>query len=200
MAGPAVLDGFANPVFDAQRTFRRVLDAFARPGIMVPVSAGLPAFPLPPAALAALLALIDIDTPLWIDPSIDGSLSSYLRFHTGARTSVDPQNATFAVLASPEGLRTLDWFACGTAMSPELSTTVIVAVEGFDGDLGAELDGPGFASPRTIAPSGFDDEIWQILTTNHASFPSGVDVLLACGSHLVGLPRSTSIRPLPRGS
>jgi alpha-D-ribose 1-methylphosphonate 5-triphosphate synthase subunit PhnH len=184
---------FADPVLDAQRVFRAILDAFAMPARPVELGVEVPDGPIPPAALGALLTLVDIDTLLWIDPLIDASVAKNLRFHTGVRTTDDPGLATFALLSSPDGLRDLQRFAAGSAMSPETSTTVIVVLAHIDGGTVVQLDGPGFDGPRQLSPGGFDPEIWRALADNHAAFPVGVDVLLACGSIVIGLPRSTSV-------
>ena len=69
MSATIELPGFANPVGDAQATFRAVLDAMARPGKLDRVGSGLVApAPLDSATAAVLLALIDNETPLWVDP------------------------------------------------------------------------------------------------------------------------------------
>jgi alpha-D-ribose 1-methylphosphonate 5-triphosphate synthase subunit PhnH len=185
---------FANSVLDAQKAFRAVLSAIALPGRPVDADIQLADSPIPSAALAALLSLADVDTTLWIDPSIDKSVGSSLRFQTGVELVGDRNSAMFVLLRSPVGLRDIKSFAAGTAMSPETSATIVVIVDRLVGGHTAELSGPGFDQPRKLAPSGFDMEVWEALATNHARFPIGVDVLLACGATLIGLPRSTSIR------
>ncbi len=62
------LPGFADPVGQAQASFRAVLEAMARPGTLVPAGQGLvPPAPLDPATGAVLLTLVDHDTLLWLD-------------------------------------------------------------------------------------------------------------------------------------
>ena len=68
MSATLTLPGFAEPVADAQTTFRAVLDAMARPGTIHQVGANLsPPAPLDPATAAVLLTLADNETPLWLD-------------------------------------------------------------------------------------------------------------------------------------
>ena len=68
MSATISLPGFANPVGEAQMTFRAVLDAMARPGTMHRAGPDLTApAPLDPATAAVLLTLVDNEAPLWID-------------------------------------------------------------------------------------------------------------------------------------
>ena len=59
-----LLPGFADPVGDAQKTFRAVLEAMARPGTIVvpPVVAAAPS-PLAPVTAAVQLSLAEHVTP-----------------------------------------------------------------------------------------------------------------------------------------
>lgn len=189
----AVLPGFANPGMDAQQVFRATLSALAEPGLPVDVTVGLPVMGMPSAALAVALALLDIDTPVWLSSSIDESTGAYLRFHSGVRFVSDPGLAAFALVASASELPRLGVFNMGTAMTPETSATVIVGVDDFANGTVATLEGPGLAVPRRLAPAGFDTDRWKELVINHQRFPAGVDLLLCSDRQVVGLPRSTRI-------
>ena len=69
-----LLPGFADPVLDAQRVFRGVMEALARPGSLQPL-ADLPEVPAPltPELAAIALALADADAPLWLDAPLAGA-------------------------------------------------------------------------------------------------------------------------------
>ena len=189
----AVLPGFANPGMDAQQVFRATLSALAEPGLPVDVTVDLPGLGVPRTAMAVALALLDIDTPLWLSPSIDETMRAYLRFHAGVRFVSDPKLAAFALVTTASELPKLAVFNVGTAVSPETSTTLIVGVDDFASGTVATLDGPGFAVPRRLAPAGFDTDRWSELVINHQRFPVGVDMLVCSDRQVVGLPRSTRI-------
>ena len=188
----AVLAGFADPVFDAQRTFRAVLTALAEPGRPVRLSIDVPLLDVAPAAVAVLLALADIDTPVWLGPSLDG-LHAYLRFHTGASVVDRCGDAVYGLATDIAELPPLSSFRPGTAISPETSATLLVGVSDFTSGVAATLRGPGLAAPVSLAPAGFDTSRWRELMANHDCFPRGVDLLLCSGDEIVGVPRSTRI-------
>ncbi len=189
----SVLPGFGDPVGDSQSTFRAVLAALAEPAIIRTIDAEVPNIGLPSASLAILLALADIDTPCWASEEVGAGVRDYLRFHTGVRFVDDPAIASLAVVASLATMAPLDAFAPGTAISPETSATVIVAVKDLTSGAKVLLDGPGFESPRELAPAGFDDARWDEVAANNLRFPAGVDLLIVTGNSVVGLPRSTRV-------
>ncbi len=187
--------GFADPVRDAQRTFRAALDALARPTIPVDVDAGLEVpGALTPAAGALVLALCDDSTPVWLDAELrsDEDVVGWIAFHTGAPITDDPSAAAFAVVAGPATMPALDAFALGTDEAPHTSTTLIVGLRTDAHAVPFVADGPGFPEPTGWdAPvgEGFAEE-WA---RNAASFPRGVDVVFAGEAQLVGLPRTTRL-------
>src|SRR6202011_4552509 len=92
-------DGFADPVPDAQRCFRAVLDAMAHPGRITRATGVTPPAPLSSAAGAVLLTLVDHETPLWLDP--DARVARrWIEFHCGAPIVSDPASCGFAVALS----------------------------------------------------------------------------------------------------
>ncbi|HZC95128.1 MAG TPA: phosphonate C-P lyase system protein PhnH [Bradyrhizobium sp.] len=186
---------FADPVFESQATFRSVLRAMASPGQIVDVGDSLAPPPLlGRAAAAALLTLADFETPLWIAPSFAGSgVGAYLEFHTGAPLAASPENAAFALADAAADAVEFIRFSQGTAEYPDRSTTLILQVRRLSPGAGLRLVGPGVrgASELNIAPLPADFLAqWQ---ANHASFPLGIDLILAAGSRLAALPRSVGV-------
>ena len=92
--------GFHDPQLDAQRVFRQLLQAMARPGQIVPIDR-LPEAPKPLSGGAAALALtlFDLDTPIWLDEALRATAGDYLAFHTGAPVTADVGEAAFVLVA-----------------------------------------------------------------------------------------------------
>ncbi len=71
-------------MLDSQACFRAVLDAMARPGtVHTPGTPAEPPAPLHRATAAALLTLVDVDTPLWLDDEA-AAAADWIAFHCGA--------------------------------------------------------------------------------------------------------------------
>ena len=181
--------GFADPVHDAQTSFRAILDAMSRPGRIARVT-GLTA-PSPPgiAACAALLTLVDHETPLWLDPAASPA-REWIEFHCGAPIVTDQQACVFALALS---LPDFDRLSAGTHESPETSTTVICNVKSFDAGNTYRLSGPGLREPASLTVSGLPPDFVTIWRRNHMLFPLGIDLILCAGDRLTALPRTVSI-------
>ena len=196
--------GFADPVHDAQATFRCAMRALAEPGTIRTLATAVePPAPLMPATAALLLALADYETPIWLDERLrgaagTGSAAGFLRFQTGATITEDRARAGFAVLASPAGLAPRHGFAEGTLEYPDRSTTLIIQVEALEADTPDEvrawtLTGPGIKGSRRLAVDPEPANFVEALLLNHELYPRGIDVFFVAGSRIAGLPRSTRI-------
>ena len=182
--------GFADPVLDAQASFRAILEAMSRPGRIQRIPARItPPAPLCPAATAALLSLADADTPLWLDAG--DAAAEWLRFHCGAPITQDIGAARFVLAcnAAPS-LAALD---IGTDEDPQLGATLILQVANLSADEGWRLIGPGIQHEHRLRVSGAPANFVTAWAANHALFPRGVDVLLCTGDSIAALPRSVMI-------
>lgn len=196
MPTTALAPGFADPVHDAQATFRAVMTALAEPGSIRPL-AGAPNAPaaLGPVMGAIVLALADHDTPVWRDAALAGAaIDGWLAFHTGAPVAATPEAAVFALIGRPAAMPAFDDFALGTDADPSLSATLVLAVEGFDDGPRFRLEGPGIETCRDLRIAGAPADLAARLAADRALFPRGVDLLLAGPTAVVGLPRTTRIR------
>jgi phosphonate C-P lyase system protein PhnH len=100
--------------------------------------------PLNSAATALALALVDLDTPLWLDPAAAGDeVRAFLRFHCGASLVDEPDRARFAVVVEASSMPPLNAFDAGPDEEPERSATLIVQVAALrTGPGAAAADGP----------------------------------------------------------
>ncbi len=198
MTGNAQLDvtlpGFADPVDQAQSTFRAVLDAMARPGTLLRAGEGLtPPAPLDPATAAVLLTLVDHDTPLWLDTDQGPALQAardWIAFHCGAGFTDVPARAAFALaLALPDFSR----LSPGTHEQPEIAATLILQVRSLHAGERYRLRGPGLRGAGSLTVHGLPDDFVAIWQRNRAGFPLGVDLVLCAGTTLAALPRSVTV-------
>ncbi len=190
----AIGTGFSDAIFDSQRVFRAALDVLSRPGTVgeIALSIDLPRG-LHVAAGATLLALLDQDTRLWLSPSVPPDVARYLRFHTSCEQAVELAQADFALIAHPGELPPLAAFAQGTADFPDRSTTIVLQVSSFMEGERYVLSGPGIAGRSVITVPGLDADFGAGWNARRRSLPCGVDLFLAAGNQLVGLPRTTRI-------
>ncbi|RKT21194.1 alpha-D-ribose 1-methylphosphonate 5-triphosphate synthase subunit PhnH [Paraburkholderia sp. RAU2J] len=182
--------GFADPVHDTQAVFRTLLDALSRPGTIGEVGNVLPDVRTARAAFAALLALCDYATPVWLAQP-DTALGSALRFHTGAPLVDEPGAAAFAYVHDASALPPIESFTLGTAESPEQAVTLLIRVEALTGGVPVVLSGPGILDTETISPVGLPEHFWRERAALAPLFPCGVDCYLVSGARLIGLPRTT---------
>ena len=190
MSAFVLTPGFADPVADAQATFRAVLDAMARPGRLHRVGQALePPPPLDRATAAVLLALTDHETPLWLDPGC-AAASDWLAFHCGTAIVTDPAHASFAVALTLPDLANLP---AGSHEVPEASATLLVQVRALGHGTAWRLTGPGLREPALLAIDGLPHDFARIWRDNHALFPRGIDLVLCAGEQLAALPRSVTV-------
>ncbi|MDX2158141.1 MAG: phosphonate C-P lyase system protein PhnH [Hyphomicrobiaceae bacterium] len=187
--GPA----FADPVIDAQLSFREILAALAEPGTMRRLKAEItPPDGLAPAATIALLVLADHETPVWLPPA-STEAARYLLFHTGAARAESPGCARFAIVDGSSEGPPLAAFDPGDDRYPDRSATVVVQCTALSGGAPVVLQGPGIRDRRRVSPTGLRAEFWSEVAANTTRYPLGIDLLLVSGRDIIGLPRSTRV-------
>jgi len=182
--------GFADPVFGAQAAFRAVMEAMARPGHVQRLAAPpeSPA-PLAPAAAAALLALVDSETPVWTDAPEEAR--AWIAFHTGAPLVESPAAAEFLLATGP--MPPLAGLRQGSDEAPQEGATLIAQVAGLRPGGGWRLAGPGIALHHHLFVTGLPADFvgqWRAMARG---FPRGVDLVLAAGAELAAFPRTLRI-------
>lgn len=191
----ALLDGgFGDPVHEAQRAFRAILDALANPGqvqdLPVPAVAHVH---LSGEFVSTLLTLTDHDTGIWLaDCYRSEPVRAFIGFHTGAPVVEAPDRAQFA-FTNVASLPRFDQFNLGSQEYPDRSTTIILELPSLSGGPDLTLSGPGIKTTITISPQGLPADFVAQWSGNRELFPRGVDLLLVSGGQVIGLPRSTRI-------
>ena len=185
---------FADPTFESQAAFRRIMRALSAPGTILACGEALaPPPPLARAAAATLLTLADFETPLWIAPSFPAAIGDYLAFHTGAPRAAAPDKAAFALVDLSVDALDLARFASGTAEYPDRSTTIVIQPSSFAIGPRLRLSGPGIKGESTLAVSPLPKDFVAQWAANRAGFPLGVDLIFVADDRLAALPRSTAI-------
>lgn len=183
-------------VFAAQSTFRKVMDAMARPGTIQTIEqlAAAPA-PLSPAAASIALTLFDHDTPIWLGAPFASSeaIASWLRFNTGCPIVGDQGQSAFALIGDLAVLPPLESFALGTPDYPDRSTTAVLQVASLMDGEALTLSGPGIRGTATLRAAGLPNDFVEQLSGNRVLFPLGVDLLLVAGQSIAALPRTTIV-------
>lgn len=187
--------GFENSVLDSQAIFRTVLNAFSYPGRVRNLApTPEPPEPLCAATAAFCLALADRDTPVWLDAKADGSaVRDFLRFHCGCPIVRAPEEASFAIIVDAAAAPRLSAFSIGDDSFPDRSATVVFQVTSLTAGQTVVATGPGIQNSRRLSIDGLPAWFWEDWTANHAAYPLGIDLLLASGSDVVGMPRSIRV-------
>jgi alpha-D-ribose 1-methylphosphonate 5-triphosphate synthase subunit PhnH len=180
--------------FASQAAFRALMDALARPGDIKTLRGADAPAPLAPASAALIKSLADFETPVWLDDTFAAApaVADWIRFHTGAPLTRDPQQAAFALVADAAALPDFAQFAQGSAEYPDRSTTLIVQITDFAGDA-FTLAGPGIKTMRTFAAEPLPADFAARLAANRDLFPRGIDLVLVAGDRIAALPRSVRI-------
>jgi alpha-D-ribose 1-methylphosphonate 5-triphosphate synthase subunit PhnH len=194
-ATQAIEPGFADPVDDANLVFRHVLDALAHPGEIVEIArpATIPAGRLGRAAIGLALALVDFETPVWLDETA-AAAGSHLRFHCNCPIVSQPDQATFVFVADAGLIPDLAGLPLGSDAYPDQGATMVIEVGGLAPEGALTLAGPGIDGTARLGVTGLADAFWDERADLAPLFPRGIDILLTSGDHLVALPRTTIVR------
>ncbi len=192
-SAPELRPGFGAPVADSQSVFRAVLAAMSEPGTVRTVAVELAApAPLHPATAAVCLALMDFETPVWLDAAAcTDAVRTWLRFHCGCSLVADPAAARFVVAADPVTLPPLEGFAAGSEAYPDEGATLVLQVGSFYGGMPVTVSGPGIPIERAFGPEDVTRDFWLQRRAFEDLFPQGLDLVFTSGVGVAAIPRST---------
>lgn len=181
--------GIPGEVLESQRVFRRLLEATARPGVLIA---------LPPASAepetAVLRALLDHEVSFGVVGGAEEEAEG-IRLTTGARGG-PARRADFVLVRGGDSGGEVAKMKRGTLWEPHLGATAIYAVGRLSarGPVTLALSGPGVEGSRTLGVDGLAASEVGCILESRADYPMGVDVYLVDGAGLVGaLPRSTRV-------
>jgi alpha-D-ribose 1-methylphosphonate 5-triphosphate synthase subunit PhnH len=187
--------GFVDPVFEAQSTFKLLMDCIARPGTIATLSApSAPPLPMGPGAGAIALTLCDHDTPVYLSPALmEAGVQGWLAFQTGSLLTEDRADAAFAFFEKGAALPAFSMFSTGSQEYPDRSTTVVAELPDLTGGAELTLSGPGIDGETIAAPQGLPPHFENMWRENAALYPRGIDLVLVSGADILCLPRTTAI-------
>ena len=194
----------------SQSTFRHLVNALARPGIVVPI--GEPGLydsrhdssidtPLSSSTQSLVDTLLDVETTFAVTSSKTEGHARLIRERTYARIAA-PEEADFLFLlrGGSSAEQFMESARIGTLEEPHRGATVVIEVDELapvekPGTLRHDLVGPGIAGLRSLwIAADFD---WCAPRNRKVvTYPLGLEVFLVdATNNLVGLPRTTRIQP-----
>ena len=192
-SGQTLKPGFSDPVSQSQLVFRHLLDAMARPGTIETIDLDIEGpESLDLAATTIALALVDFETPLYLDPALaNPAAETYLNFHCGTRIVPEAKDAAYAILdGTPEDHGA---FNTGTDEYPELGATLIIQVETILTGGTLTLTGPGIKDSAQLGLPDVPAAFWESRAKLQRYFPRGIDLVFVSGARMVALPRTTHV-------
>ncbi len=182
--------------FASQAAFRVLLDALARPGLVL----ALPGQATPPVTVVPL-ALADHTQAIAVvgpDPTVASDVADALVRATGASVARDNGKADIVVVLRDPEPPLVRALRRGSALQPELGARLAITAGRLCADGPAEvvltLTGPGVAATRRLGIDGVAAEVFAALAEVNESFPAGVDTwLVDDNGHVAAIPRSTRL-------
>ncbi|MDR1487616.1 MAG: phosphonate C-P lyase system protein PhnH [Deltaproteobacteria bacterium] len=195
LAGDSISGGFTDYCLSSQIVFRWALQALSSP--TSEISADSRAFfqdspPLPPLMAALALTLTDHHTPVWISDNYHDA-KSWLSFHQGVVVTETPSEALFFIISSCSEIPPLEYLKIGTERYPDHSATFILEKSASNKGPSLTATGAGIKEKTIFSNHDFSYEFVSLWAKNTASYPTGIDILLAGESTLIGLPRTVKL-------
>ncbi len=203
MSAPAAVAPY-DPVFDAQKHYRILLDCTARPGTIGQLDDVGLVIPrqLNRASAFLALTLLSADSMFCLVDGEQDAVEFFRRETLAAPATVE--KADFVFLADPYRIEAIDCARTGALAFPEQGATVIMQVAGLSpapmpNAIRLTLTGPGIETQTAVFVSGATESLFEALGKHNTEFPLGIDSYLTCDSLSAGpcvlaLPRTTRIR------
>ncbi|ARU89210.1 phosphonate C-P lyase system protein PhnH [Pseudomonas sp. M30-35] len=189
-----------SPVLKVRASFSLARQAMAAPGQIQRADEWMYVqSPLDEATFALCVALLDVDSQVWLGPSLDTpGLRMALAIHCGCTFVELRQAARFALLGVAE-LDNLADFDNGLDACPGRACTLIVQLDNLAAGPELRWRGPGI---KQVQRNGVIDvrrvrlplaeTFWEQRSARN-NFPQGLDIYFSAGRQLLALPRSTHV-------
>lgn len=188
--------------FESQETFRKLLDAFSRPGTIefLPRSVAERL----PGGLIPLLAMLGHGSPFAVLGDSDTYWAALTTHTTGAR-AVNVREASYVAVLGAATASTFAEIPTGSNARPDFAAHVAIGIGGtlvdshdFEDEptnhLRLSLRGPGVPDERAICVVDPDDHLLHLLAARPQPGPCGFDIwIVDPRGRLVGIPRSSSL-------
>ena len=176
-----------------QSAFRVLLDCMARPGKVGGLGPVQPADGGWSAALQAMQVVLDHEVTFAVAAESPAVRETLLR-RTGSRTA-PLDRADYAVADADHALKAVNGADEGDLDYPERGATVVIRCARLGkGPVRLRLAGPGINGHAHLAVDGLASDVFRAIADRNASFPLGIDVVLAAEDGDVAcLPRTTRI-------
>ena len=186
-----------DPIFDAQKHYRKLLDSMARPGKINQLDdvSIKPPGGWSKAAMFIGFALLNREVSFWVNPD-DQELSQYVQHQTSARVCEVEHAADFVFLQGEVSCAHFPEWKLGTLAYPEESATLIIQLRGLSltpmrDAIALHLKGPGVLGTKVVYVTGVWPTYLELLQKVNAEYPLGVDVFFVDqDDQFIGLPRS----------
>ncbi len=181
-----------DPVHDTRNCYRRLVDAYSRPGTIQPLDDITT-----PVDRAVLATLVDGETRLYSpDDALCEALASQGRLDAAdldEATIVHSHGSTDGGVAeAPRGsLKEPSQGATVVYRIPTLAAGDVTLDDAYDGTTVA-IEGPGVPDRRTLTAALPASE-FEAIAQAQSTFPRGVDVVLTTEDRLAALPRSIDL-------
>ncbi len=201
MAAAAFRETAFDEVFDSQKTFRALLGALSRPGVvhwLPKIAWAAPPAERNPHVLTVMKTLCDERTAFGVTPESDEPWIRYLAVNTRA-ACVGLEAADYVAADGGRFLPVVSRLKAGSLEEPESSATLVLSAARISsaGEKGSPagctlaLRGPGVRDTAVVHIAGLDPRYIADLEAASRLYPFGVDAFVVDWSGaVIGIPRS----------
>jgi alpha-D-ribose 1-methylphosphonate 5-triphosphate synthase subunit PhnH len=193
--------------FYTQQTFRRILDAMARPGKVQTMTADQQIVAASLGRQAGYLmgiarTLLDVEVTFCIRAEMEkeNGLAELIPLYTNS-AAAPAATADFIFMNGADDPAVLKDLYRGSLEFPDRGATVVIAVSYVcserpyesEGGLTLAISGPGVNGERLLYTGGLRRAQVAALNEVNQEFPLGIDLIIIAGDKLACIPRSSAV-------